>query len=169
MPPQNLEFSEAENHADTDDIDEDAENDRKKPTQQDKGSMSSESRRGCPKLSEDLPREHVMVDVADSDKVCTCCQSALCKMDESTSEKLVYLPAKLYVEVTERPKYVCRQCDTQGEKNTVVMAPPSIIHYPKKHRHTVSAGANHRQQIPLRSASLSTRVAVRSVWYQAKP
>ena len=50
-------------------------------------------------------------------------------MGESTSEKLVFLPAKLYVEVTERPKYVCRQSDKQGEKNTVVMAapPPSII------------------------------------------
>ena len=50
-------------------------------------------------------------------------------MGESTSEKLVYIPAKLYVEVTERPKYVCRECDRQGEKNTVVMAapPPSMI------------------------------------------
>ena len=46
-------------------------------------------------------------------------------MGESTSEKLVYLPAKLYVEVIERPKYVCRQCDKQGEQNTVVMAAPA--------------------------------------------
>ncbi|HHC6644809.1 TPA: IS66 family transposase [Vibrio parahaemolyticus] len=129
MPPQDLEFNEAENHAETDDIDEDVENDRKKSPQQDKGSASSESRRGRPKLPEDLPREYVVVDVPGSDKLCTCCQSALCKMGESTSEKLVYLPAKLYVEVTERPKYVCRQCDVQGEKVSVVMAPspPSIM------------------------------------------
>ncbi|WP_227739640.1 IS66 family transposase [Vibrio sagamiensis] len=61
--------------------------------------------------------------------MCQCCQSALCKMGESTSEKLVYIPAKLYVEVTERPKYVCRECDRKGEKNTVLMAapPPSMI------------------------------------------
>ena len=129
MPPQDLEFNEAENHADTDNIDEDADSNRKNPPQQDKRSTSSESRRGRPKLPKDLPREHVVVDIPDSDKVCTCCQSALCKMGESTSEKLVYLPAKLYVEVTQRPKYVCRQCDKQGEKNTVVMAaaPSSII------------------------------------------
>ena len=131
MPPQDLEFNEAESHADTDDITEEAESDHKKPPQQDKGSASSESRRGRPKLPEDLPREHVVVDVPDSDKVCSCCQSTLCKMGESTSEKLVYLPAKLYVEVTERPKYVCRQCDKQGEKNTVVMAPPPPSIIPK--------------------------------------
>ncbi|WP_318433941.1 hypothetical protein [Photobacterium leiognathi] len=74
MPPQDLEFNEAENNADTDDIDEGAENDRKNPPQLDKGSTSSESRRGRPKLPKDLPREHVVVDVPDSDKVCSCCQ-----------------------------------------------------------------------------------------------
>ncbi|WP_146075911.1 IS66 family transposase, partial [Vibrio jasicida] len=84
-----------------------------------------------PKLPEDLPREHVVLDVPDSDKVCTCCQSTLCQMGESTSEKLVYLPAKLYVEVIERPKFVCRQCDKQGEQNTVVMAPPPPSIIPK--------------------------------------
>ncbi len=125
MPPQDLEFNEAESHADT----EETESDDTQATKQDKGNTSSDSRRGRPKLPEDLPRERVVVDVADSDKICQCCQSALCKMGESTSEKLVYIPAKLYVEVTERPKYVCRECDRQGEKNTVVMAapPPSMI------------------------------------------
>ena len=41
----------------------------------------------------------------------------------------MYLPDKLYVEVTERLKYVRRQYDKQGEKNIVVMAasPPSVI------------------------------------------
>lgn len=133
MPPQDLEFNEAENHANTDDIAEDAKRDCKQPSQNDKGNTSSESRRGRPKLPEDLPREHVVLDVPESDKVCTCCQSMLCQMGESTSEKLVYLPAKLYVEVIERPKYVCRQCDKQGEQNTVVMAAPapSIIIIPK--------------------------------------
>ncbi|WP_274021445.1 IS66 family transposase [Vibrio parahaemolyticus] len=131
MPPQDLEFNEAENHADTDDIAEDAKRDCKQPSQNDKGNTSSESRRGRPKLPEDLPREHVVLDVPDSDKVCTCCQSTLCQMGESTSEKLVYLPAKLYVEVIERPKYVCRQCDKQGEQNTVVMAAPAPSIIPK--------------------------------------
>ncbi len=36
MPPQDLEFNEAENHAETDDIDEDAESDHKKSSQNDK-------------------------------------------------------------------------------------------------------------------------------------
>ncbi|EOV3440931.1 hypothetical protein ACOW85_004602 [Vibrio parahaemolyticus] len=79
MPPQDLEFNEAENHADTDDIAEDAKRDCKQPSQNDKGNTSSESRRGRPKLPEDLPREHVVLDVPDSDKVCTCCQSRFVK------------------------------------------------------------------------------------------
>ncbi len=55
MPPQDLEFNEAENHAEMDDIDEDVENDRKKSPQQDKGSASSESRRGrCARLRQVL-------------------------------------------------------------------------------------------------------------------
>ena len=127
MPPQDLEFNEAESHADT----EETESDDTQATKQDKGNTSSDSHRGRPKLPEDLPRERVVVDVADSDKICQCCQSALCKMGESTSEKLVYIPAKLYVEVTERPKYVCRECDRQGEKNTVVMAAPTPSMIPK--------------------------------------
>lgn len=131
MPPQDLEFNEAENHANTDDIAEDAKRDCKQPSQNDKGNTSSESCRGRPKLPEDLPREHVVLDVPDSDKVCACCQSTLCQMGESTSEKLVYLPTKLYVEVIERPKYVCRQCDKQGEQNTVVMAAPAPSIIPK--------------------------------------
>ena len=116
MPPQDLEFNEAESHADT----EETESDDTQATKQDKGNTSSDSRRGRPKLPEDLPRELVVVDVADSDKICQCCQSALCKMGESTSEKLVYIPAKLYVEVTERPKYVCRECDGDVDGNAYI-------------------------------------------------
>lgn len=55
----------------------------------------------------------------------------LSRMGQSTSEKLVYIPAKLYVEVTERPKYVCRQCDVIGEKSLVLMAPPPPAIIPK--------------------------------------
>ncbi|WP_407547326.1 transposase [Vibrio parahaemolyticus] len=50
MPPQDLEFNEAESHADMDDITEEAEHDCKQPSQNDMGNTSSESRRGRPKL-----------------------------------------------------------------------------------------------------------------------
>ena len=127
MPPQDLEFNEAELHADTP-----SEDDNQKPKSSETNNLSSKpKRRGRPKLPEDLPREHVVVDVPEEDKTCSCCQSALCQMGAETSEKLVYIPAKLYVEVTERPKYVCRQCDVQGKKVAVVMAPPLPSLIPK--------------------------------------
>ena len=59
----------------------------------------------------------------------------------------MYLPAKLYVEVIERPKYVCRQCDKQGEQNTVVMATPAPSIIPKSFAYAISVSANHRKQI----------------------
>ncbi|MEZ8582977.1 IS66 family transposase zinc-finger binding domain-containing protein [Vibrio splendidus] len=130
MPPQDLEFNEAETHADTTGEDEapDTQNDE---TSEAKNTSSETKRRGRPKLPEDLPRERVVVDIPESEKTCSCCQSMLCRMGQCTSEKLVYIPARLYVEVTERPKYVCRQCDTLGEKSVIAMAPPPASIIPK--------------------------------------
>ncbi|MEZ9756908.1 transposase, partial [Vibrio splendidus] len=130
LPPQDLEFNEAETHADTTGEDEAPDN-QNDETSDAKNTSSETKRRGRPKLPEDLPRERVVVDIPESEKTCSCCQSMLCRMGQSTSEKLVYIPAKLYVEVTERPKYVCRQCDTLGEKSVVAMAPPPASIIPK--------------------------------------
>jgi transposase len=130
MPPQDLEFNEAEAHADTTGEDEAPDN-QNDETSEAKNTSSETKRRGRPKLPEDLPRERVVVDIPESEKTCSCCQSMLCRMGQSTSEKLVYIPARLYVEVTERPKYVCRQCDALGEKSVVAMASPPASIIPK--------------------------------------
>ncbi|WP_102483217.1 IS66 family transposase [Vibrio splendidus] len=130
LPPQDLEFNEAETHADTTGEDE-ATSNQNDETSDAKSTSSETKRRGRPKLPEDLPRERVVVDIPEAEKTCSCCQSMLCRMGQSTSEKLVYIPARLYVEVTERPKYVCRQCDALGEKSVVAMAPPPASIIPK--------------------------------------
>ncbi|ENY6494951.1 TPA: IS66 family transposase zinc-finger binding domain-containing protein [Vibrio parahaemolyticus] len=122
MPPQDLEFNEAETHADDSSENDDNQKSSTSETQESK-------RRGRPKLPEGLPREHVVVDVPEEDKTCTCCQSTLSQMGAESSEKLVYIPARLYVEVIERPKYVCRECDAQGNKVSVVMASSTAIHH----------------------------------------
>ncbi|PMF35627.1 hypothetical protein BCV19_20585 [Vibrio splendidus] len=169
MPPQDLEFNEAEAHADTTGEDEAPDN-QNDETSEAKNTSSETKRRGRPKLPEDLPRERVVVDIPESEKTCSCCQSMLCRMGQSTSEKLVYIPARLYVEVTERPKYVCRQCDALGEKSVVAMAsPPAGIDYPEKHRDSLFACANYHEQIPLCPASLSSRIAVQTIWASAQP
>ncbi len=88
--------------------------------------------RGKPKrkpLPKDLPRETVVLDIDESDKVCSCCQGALHRIGENRSEKLEFIPAQLKIIETVRPKYACRECEKTGTQNTIKQAamPPSII------------------------------------------
>jgi len=80
-------------------------------------------------LPKDLPRETVIVDLTESEKVCSCCQTPLHRIGEDTSEKLEFLPAQLKVIETVRPKYACRQCEKTETKTTIKQAlmPASII------------------------------------------
>ena len=68
-------------------------------------------------LPEDLPREEVIVDLDDSEKVCDCCNSKLIEISRKTSEKLKVIPAKVVVEKTIRPVYSCKKCETLTSKN----------------------------------------------------
>jgi transposase len=55
-----------------------------------------------------LPREEVVIDVAD--KTCPCCGGLKHRIGEDVSERLDVIPARLKVIVTRRPKYACRAC-----------------------------------------------------------
>jgi transposase len=63
-----------------------------------------------------LPREEIVIDVAD--KTCSCCGGLKHRLGEDVSERLDVIPAQLKVLVTRRPKYACAAC--AGE---VVQAP----------------------------------------------
>lgn len=63
-----------------------------------------------------LPREEIVIDVAD--KTCACCGGLKHRIGEDVSERLDLIPAQLKVLVTRRPKYACAAC--AGE---VVQAP----------------------------------------------
>tara|TARA_R110001583_G_scaffold161049_1_gene312957 strand:- start:191 stop:1753 length:1563 start_codon:yes stop_codon:yes gene_type:complete len=80
-------------------------------------------------LPKNLPREVVVVDIADEDKVCACCNGELHKIGEDKNEKLEFIPAKVTVIETIRPKYACRACEKDGISNTIKQAsvPASII------------------------------------------
>jgi transposase len=67
-------------------------------------------------LPEHLPREEVLVDIAD--KSCPCCRGALHRIGEERGEQLDVVPARLRVLVTVRPKYACRACE-----EAIVQAP----------------------------------------------
>ena len=63
-----------------------------------------------------LPREEIIIDVAD--KICACCGGLKHRIGEDVSERLDVIPAQFKVIVTRRPKYACQAC--AGE---VVQAP----------------------------------------------
>jgi len=65
-------------------------------------------------LPKDLPRETIIHDIADDDKVCDDCGHALHQMGEEKSEQLAFIPAQIKVIEHIRPKYSCRCCEQQG-------------------------------------------------------
>jgi hypothetical protein len=48
-------------------------------------------------LPKDLPRERIVLDLADDEKVCSCCQHPQHKFGEDSCEKLEFTPAVLKV------------------------------------------------------------------------
>jgi transposase len=59
-------------------------------------------------LPRHLPREEIVVDLAD--KSCPCCKGLRVRIGEDASERLDMIPASFKVIVTRRPKYACRDC-----------------------------------------------------------
>jgi transposase len=55
-----------------------------------------------------LPREEIVIDVAD--KTCACCGGLKHLIGEDVSERLDMIPAQFKVIVTRRPKYACAAC-----------------------------------------------------------
>lgn len=74
-------------------------------------------------LPKDLPRERVVQDIDEADKVCDCCHTELHQIGEDISEKLAFIPAKVSVIEYVRPKYACKACEQNGTSNTVKQAP----------------------------------------------
>ncbi len=82
-------------------------------------------------LPKDLPRETVVHDISEEDKVCHCCGGELHQMGEAKSEKLEFIPAQVKVVEHIRPKYSCRTCEQQGIEVKVKIAPLPASPIPK--------------------------------------
>ena len=80
-------------------------------------------------LPKELPRERIVLDLDEDEKVCSCCQHPLHKIGEDSSEKLEFTPAVLKVLEYIRPKYSCRQCEKEADKVSITQkpAPASLI------------------------------------------
>ena len=72
-----------------------------------------------------LPREVVLHDISEEDKICSC-GTMLVRIGEETSEQLKYIPAQASVIQHVRPKYACKPC-----QENVKIAPMPILLLPK--------------------------------------
>ena len=72
-----------------------------------------------------LPRHKIYHDLPEDEKICSCCQNSLEKLQEESSQKLEIVPARLYIAEHICFKYCCRTCDT------IIMAPKPKAAVPK--------------------------------------
>ena len=81
-------------------------------------------KRGRKPIPDNLPRVERIIDIPDEDKTCACGSSRI-QIGADTSEKLDYIPAKVQVIKTIRPKYACPQCEGADDENK-----PGVIQEP---------------------------------------
>jgi len=93
--------------------------------------QSSTNGHGRRKLPTDLPRQRIVHDLPEDEKLCPCCGKMRQVIGEETSEQLEYVPAKLTVLQHVRLKYACRDCEQNaapdGPQITVAEKPLSPI------------------------------------------
>jgi transposase len=99
--------------------------DPESPTDQKTQTPATHKKRGRRPLPQNLPREQVIHDLSEADKVCRCGHT-LHKIGEETSEQLDYIPASLRVLHHVRYKYACSSCE-----ETVRLAPAPLGPLPK--------------------------------------
>jgi transposase len=75
-------------------------------------------------LPKHLPRERVVYELSDKERLCPCCGKLRQPMGEETSEQLEFIPASFKVIEHVRIKYACRNCQ---ENVTVSPKPPQPI------------------------------------------
>ena len=82
-------------------------------------------------LPANLPREEVVHDIPEEQKICAC-GAELSRMGEETNEKLKIIPPRLIVVRHIRPKYACRSCQgVETEGGAVKIAEPPVELIPK--------------------------------------
>jgi transposase len=80
---------------------------------------------GWSELPAHLPREQVLVDVPEADRLCPCCSEPMQRIGEDRTERVDYRPAKIVVKVLVRPKYACTK-----KHGSVKQAPPPVSPVP---------------------------------------
>ena len=76
-------------------------------------------------LPKELPREVIIHDITDAEKICGC-GASLVRIGEEITEQLKYIPAQISVIQHLRPKYACKPC----QENVKIAAMP-VLFLPK--------------------------------------
>jgi len=83
-------------------------------------------RNGRKPLPKELKRERTVLDLADEEKVCPCCEQALTPIGEDVTEVLEYVPASFVVKEIVRPKYACKTASCRGTVKSASLPPMPI-------------------------------------------
>lgn len=78
-------------------------------------------------LPDHLPREEVVIDLSDAEKICFKDGTSLKEISAEVSEQLDIIPAQIKVIRTIRKKYICPCCEKAGETNIKTTALPESI------------------------------------------
>ena len=79
-------------------------------------------KRGATRISKDLPRERVRLELDEQDRLCPCCNEPMEEIGEEVSERIDHTPAVLKVIETVRTKYACKRHEESG----VLTAEPPV-------------------------------------------
>jgi len=123
-PGQEDLFNEAEQEADLDSL-------APEELKEAHGISYNRKKPGRKPLPKDLPREEVIHDIPEEDKVCACCQSEMHTIGDERSERLEYTPASFKVIENVRLKYSCRQCERSNTQVKLHIAPVPASPIPK--------------------------------------
>jgi transposase len=80
-------------------------------------------------LPEHLPRQEVVHDLTEPEKLCPCCGQVRVCIGEQTAEQLDLLPARFFVLRTIRKSYACRRCEpghVPPEQRIQTAGPPQV-------------------------------------------
>lgn len=84
-----------------------------------------------PRISPELPREEVLLDIPEAEKQCGHCGHEMHRMGEEISEKLQFVPATVKVLRYVRPQYSCRDCEKHHTHTEIKIASPLPSILPK--------------------------------------
>lgn len=81
-------------------------------------------KRGATRISKDLPRETIVLEVLEAERKCPCCGDTMQEIGREVSERIDFVPAVTKVIETVRPKYACKKHEECGVRTAPLPVQP---------------------------------------------